>query len=182
MKPMMTPEQFVAANKANVETVMTLINSAVARAERLTALNLNTVRTVLENGTASAKALMAIKNPQDLASLQAELAQPIVEEAVAYARSVNEIVTEGQQEVAKLFEAQVAELNKALAEALDQAAKSAPAGSEAAFAALKTAMETASTAYENVSQTVKKMAETAEDNLSADAEATVKAVTGKKSK
>jgi phasin family protein len=182
MKPMMTPEQFVAANKANVETVMTLINSAVARAERLTALNLNTVRTVLENGTASAKALMAIKNPQDLASLQAELAQPIVEEAVAYARSVNEIVTEGQQEVAKLFEVQVAELNKALAEALDQAAKSAPAGSEAAFAALKTAMETASTAYENVSQTVKKMAETAEDNLSAAAEATVKAVTGKKSK
>ena len=32
--------------------------------------------------------------------------------------------------------------------ALDQAAKSAPAGSEAAFAAIKSAMETATTTYE----------------------------------
>lgn len=177
-----TPEQIVAANKANIETLMTLVNSAVARAERLAALNLNTVRSVLEDGAVNAKSLMAVKNPQDLAGLQAELTQPIVEKAVAYARSVNEIVAEGQQEVAKLFETQVAELNKTFATALEQAAKSAPAGSEAAFAAVKSAMETANSAYENVSKTVKQLAQTAEGNLSAAAEATVKAVTGKKSK
>ena len=42
-----TPEQFAAANKANVETAMSLVKSAVARAERISALNLNTVRSVL---------------------------------------------------------------------------------------------------------------------------------------
>jgi phasin family protein len=177
-----TPEQFAAANKANVETAMSLVKSAVARAERISALNLNTVRSVLEDSTASAKTLTAVKNPQELMDLQATLTQPIVEKAVDYARSVNEIVAEGQQEVAKLFEAKIAEMNKSFTAALDQAAKSAPAGTEAAFAALKSAVAAGNSAYENVSNTVKQMAETAEGNLTAAAEAAVKAVTGNKAK
>ena len=182
MTKITTPEEIVAANKANMETMMTLVNSAVARSERVAALNLNTVRAVLEDGAASAKTLMAVKNPQELVSLQTELTQPIVEKAVAYAKSVNEIAAEGQQEVAKFFETQFAELNKNFAAALDQASKSAPAGSEAGFAAIKSALQTASSAYETVSNNVKQMAETAGTNLAAATEATVKAVTAKKSK
>ncbi|MBL8452582.1 MAG: phasin family protein, partial [Zoogloea sp.] len=34
-----TPEQIVAANKANVETLLTLANTAFASAERIAALN-----------------------------------------------------------------------------------------------------------------------------------------------
>ncbi len=177
-----TPEEIVAANKASMESMMALVNSAVSRSERVAALNLNTVRSVMEDSAASAKTLMGIKNPQDLVSLQTELTQPIVEKAVAYAKSVNEIVAEGQQEVAKLFETQFAELNKNFVAALDQAAKSAPSGSEAGFAAIKTALQTASSAYESVSKNVKQMAETAGTNLTAATEATVKAVTAKKSK
>jgi phasin family protein len=177
-----TPEQFAATNKANVETVMTLVNSALARAERLAALNLNTVRSVLEDSAASSKTLTAVKTPQELVDLQATLTQPIVEKAVAYARSVNEIVAEGQQEVSKLFEAQIAEVNKNFAAALEQAAKSAPAGTEGAFAAIKSAFAAGNTAFDNVTKTVKQMADTAETNLAAAADATVKAVTGKTSK
>jgi phasin family protein len=180
MTPFTTPEQLAAASKANVETVMTLVNSAVSRAERLAALNLETARSVLEEGTASAKTLSTVKSPQELAELQASLTQPIVEKAMAYARSVNEIVAEGQQEVTKLFEVQIAELNKTFAAALDNAAKSAPAGMEGAFTAMKSALAAGNSAYGQVSKTVKQMAETAENNLSAAAEATAKAVTAKK--
>ncbi len=175
-----TPEQFAAANKANVETALSLVNSAVARAERISALNLNTIRSVLEDSAASAKTLTAVKNPQDLVELQNALTQPIVEKAVAYARSVNEIMAEGQQEVTKLLESQIADLNKTFSAALDQVAKSAPAGTEGIFTAVRSAMETANTAYENFSKAAKQVAETAEANVAAATEAAVKAVTSKK--
>jgi len=177
-----TPEQFIAANKASVDSLMTLVNSAVARAERLAALNLNTVRAVLEDSNVSSKTLTAVKNPQDLVELQATLTQPIVDKAVAYARSVNEIVSEGQHEVTQLFEAQFAELNKTFAAALDQAAKSAPAGSEGMFAAIKSAFSAGNDAFDNVSKVAKQAAEAAQANVSAAADATVKALSAKTSK
>jgi phasin family protein len=171
-----TPEQFAATNKANVETVMTLVNSALARAERLAALNLNTVRSVLEDSAASSKTLTAVKTPQELVDLQATLTQPIVEKAVAYARSVYEITSQSQEELSKLFEAQVAELNKGVATALDTAAKSAPAGSDVAVAAVKSAIAAANSAYDSMSKAAKQVAEIAEANVAAATNATVKAV------
>lgn len=176
-----TPEQFVAANKANVETVLSLANSTIARAERLSALNLSTAHSVLEDSAASAKTLLATKNPQDLVDLHASLAKPIVEKVFAYASDVYAIAAEGQQEVSKLFEAQIAELNKNFALALDNAAKSAPAGSEPAFAAARSAVEQVSNVYDNISKAAKQVAETAEANVAAATSATLKAVGAQKS-
>ncbi len=173
------PEQFAAASKANLESLLAQANTTFARAERLAALNLNTARSVLEDSAANTKALLAVKDPQDLVKLQATLAQPIVDKAVAYARSVYEIAAEGQNDVSKLFEAQIADLNKNLATALDQAAKSAPAGTEPAFAAVKQAIAAANSAYDSVSKATKQAVEMAEANVAAATDATVKAVKGK---
>lgn len=175
-----TPEQFVAANKANVETVLSLANSTIARAERLTTLNLNTAHSVLEESAASTKTLLASKNPQELVDLHATLAQPIVEKVFAYASNVYAIAAEGQQEVSKLFEAQIAELNKNFAIALDNAAKSALPGSEPVFAAARSAVEQANTVYDNITKAAKQVAETAEANVAAATSATLKAVSAKK--
>ncbi len=175
-----TPEQFVAAGKANVETLVTLANSAIARAERLVALNLNTGRSVLEDSVASTKTILEVKTPQELASLQASLAQPMIDKAVSYGRSLKEIATEGQQEVAKLFEGQIADLNKSFNAALEQAAKSAPAGSEAVFSAIKSAVAASNSAYESVTKAAKQFADVAESNLSAATEVAVKAAGTKK--
>jgi hypothetical protein len=65
-----TTEQFASANKANVETLLTLANTAFASAERLAALNLNTARAMLEDSVANAKALLAVKDVQELVALQ----------------------------------------------------------------------------------------------------------------
>lgn len=171
-----TPEQFAAANKANVETLLNLANAAFANVERLAALNLNTARSVLEDSAANAKALLAVKDVQSLMNLQASLAQPLIEKAVAYNRSVYEIASQNQEEVSTLFAAQIAELNKNVAAALDQAAKSAPAGSDTAIAAMKSAIATANSAYGSVSKAAKQVAEIAEANVAAATSATVKAV------
>ncbi|MBW7860457.1 MAG: TIGR01841 family phasin [Rhodocyclaceae bacterium] len=171
-----TPEQFAATNKANVEALLTVANSAFASAERLAALNLNTARTLLEDTMANTKAVLGAKDVQELLTLQTSLAQPLVEKAVAYNRSVYEIATQNQEEISKLLEAQVSELNKNLAAVLDKAAKSAPAGSDVAVAAVKSAIAAANSAYDSVSKAAKQVAEIAEANVAAATNATVKAV------
>ena len=171
-----TPEQFAAANKATVDSLLSLANTALASAERIAALNLNTARSLLEDGVANTKALLAAKDVQELVNLQTSLAQPIVEKAVAYARSVYEITSQSQEEVTKVMESQVAEINKGVASALDKAAKSAPAGSDVAVAAVKSAIAAANSAYDSMSKAAKQVAEIAEANVAAATNATVKAV------
>ena len=171
-----TPEQFAAYNKANTEAALSVANAAFAGVERLAALNLNTVRTMLEEAIANTKAVLAVKDVEALMSLQSALAQPMVEKAVAYNRSVYEIATQSQGEITKLLEAQMAELNKSVAEALDTAAKSAPAGSDVAVAAVKSAIAAANSAYDSVNKAAKQVAEIAEANVTAATNATVKAV------
>jgi len=171
-----TPEQLAGVNKATVESLLTLANTAFASAERLAALNLNTARTMLEDSVANAKAMLAVKDVQELMSLQSAFAQPIVEKAVAYSRSVYEISAQTQEEVSKVFEAQFAELNKNVAAVLDKAAKSAPAGSDVAVAAVKSAIAAANSAYDSMNKAAKQVAEIAEANVTAATNATVKAV------
>ena len=171
-----TPEQLASANKAKIETVLTLANSAFASAERLAALNLNTARSLLEDGVANAKALLGAKDMQELFSLQSSMAQPAVEKAIAYSRSVYEISAQTQEEFSKVLEAQFNDFNKSLASMLEKAAKNAPAGSDVAVAAVKSAIAAANSAYDSMSKAAKQVAEIAESNVAAATSATVKAV------
>ena len=171
-----TTEQFASANKATVETLLTVANTAFASAERLAALNLNTARAMLEDSVANAKALLGVKDVQQLIAMQTTLAQPAVEKAVAYSRSVYEIATQTQEELSKVVEGQFSEMNKNVATALDKAAKNAPAGSDVAVAAVKSAIAAANSAYDSMTKAAKQVAETAEANVAAATTATVKAV------
>ena len=171
-----TPEQLASANKANVETLLTIFNTAFASAERIAALNLNTARVLLEDTVGNAKALLAAKDAQELLSLQSTLAQPSLEKAVAYSRSIYEITSQTQEELGKVFESQFAEMNKSVTTALDKAAKNAPAGSDVAVAAVKSAIAAANSAFDNMSKAAKQVAEMTEANVAAATTATVKAV------
>ncbi len=169
------PEQFAAANKAYVESLLTIANTAFTSAERLAALNLNTARSMLEDSVGTAKSLMSIKDVQELLGSQSTLAQPAMEKVVAYSRSVYEIGSQTQEELGKVFEAQYAELNKNVSTALDKAAKSAPAGSDVAVAAVKSAIAAANSAYDSINKAARQVAEIAEANVAAATTATVKA-------
>ena len=168
-------EQLANANKANVETLLSIANTAFASAERLAALNLNTARAMLEDSVASAKALLAVKDVQQLMAMQSTLAQPAIEKAVAYSRSAYEIATQTQEELTKVVEAQFSEINKNVASALDQAAKNAPAGSDVAVAAVTSAIAAANSAYDSMSKAAKQVAEISQANVAAATNAAVKA-------
>lgn len=171
-----TPEQFAAANKATVDSLLSLANTALASAERVAALNLHTARALIEDGMSNTKALLGAKDVQEAMSVQASLAQPNVEKAVAYSRSVYEISAQTQEEISKIVESQFTEFNKSVATLLDKAAKSAPAGSDVAVAAVKSAIAAANSAFDSMNKAAKQVAEIAEANVAAATNATVQAV------
>ncbi|HMV04223.1 MAG TPA: phasin family protein [Accumulibacter sp.] len=171
-----TPEQFAAANKASVDAMLTLANTALASAERIAALNLNTARSMLEDGVANAKAMLGAKDAQEFFAVQASLAQPSLEKAVAYTRSVYEISAQSKEEMSKLLEAQFAEFQKQTLALLEKATKNAPAGSDVAVSAVKSAISAATSAFDSMNKAAKQVAEIAEANVAAATNATVKAV------
>ena len=170
------PEQFAAANKVAVDSLLTVANTALASAERIAALNLNTARSIIEDSVANSKALMGAKDVQEVVALQSSLAQPNVEKAVAYSRSIYEISAQTQEELSKLVEAQFADFQKNVAGMLDKVSKQAPAGSDVAVAAVKSAFAAANSAFDNMNKAAKQVAEIAEANVAAATSATVKAV------
>ena len=159
------PEQFAAANKATVDSLLSVANTALASAERIAALNLNTVRSALEDSVSGAKSVMAAKDPQEALKLQSSLTQPAVEKAVAYSRSVYEITSQTQQELAKMVEAQFGDFQKSMAGMVEMATKPAPAGAESAVAAIQNAIAAATSAFGNMNSVAKQFAETAQANI-----------------
>ena len=160
-------DQFIAANKAAVDSLMAVANAALSSAERIAALNLDTARSTLEQSVSGAKALAGAKNAQEAAAIQASLAQPGIEQAVAYSRSVYEITSEAQQQLAKVVESQYGEFQKSLNGMMAQALKSAPAGSETVIANFQNALASANTAFGNMNAMAKQISETAQANIAA---------------
>ena len=155
------PEQITATNKAGVETLIGLANTQFAALQQLSALNLKVAKSAFEESVSYTKSLLGAKDPQSFASLSAAAAQRALEEAIAYSRSVYEIATQSQAEMTKFAEAQTGELNKNIVGYLDNVAKNAPAGSDVAIAAVKSALAATNSAYDSIGRATKHASELA---------------------
>jgi phasin family protein len=164
---MLTVEQVVAAQKANIETLFGLTNKAFEGVERLVELNLQVAKTAMTEAAANTKAVLSVKDAQELLALQTTLLQPTAEKAAAYSRHVYDIAAATNAEVTKVAEAQMADAQAKVAGLVDTAVKNAPAGSESAVAMVKSAMTAASNAYESVSKAAKQATDVAEANFAA---------------
>ena len=162
-----TPEQIVSSNKAGVEAILGLAHSQFAAFERLSALYFNTTKAAFEEGVGHAKALLNAKDAQEYINLNAAATQPTMEKIIAYSRSVYEVAAQTNGEMAKLLEGQAAEFNKNLVGLLDKVSKNAPAGSDVAVAAVKSALAAANTAYDSFNKVAKQATEIAEANVTA---------------
>jgi len=162
-----TPEQIAAANKAGVETLIGLANTQFAALERLSALNFNLAKSAFEESVGYTKSLLGAKDPQEFAALSATAAQPALEKALSYTRSVYEIATQTQAEMNKFAEAQAGEFNKNMAGYLDKVSKNAPAGSDVVIAAVKSALAATNSAYDSINRATKQASELAETNFAA---------------
>ena len=172
---MMTPEQMIAAHKANLETLFGLTGKAFEGVEKLVELNLQVAKTALGEISETTKAALSVKDAQELMALQAGLLQPVAEKAAAYSRHVYDIAAATNAEVSKVVEATTADSQKKFLAVVDTAVKNAPAGSENAVALVKSAVAAANNAYESVNKAAKQAAEVAEANFQTITASAVKA-------
>jgi phasin family protein len=170
-----TPEQMLAAQKANVETLFGLTNKAFEGVEKLVELNLQVAKTTLGEVAETTKAAMSVKDAQELLALQASLLQPSAEKAAAYSRHLYDIIAGTNAEVTRVAEATMADSQKTVLSLVDNAVKNAPAGTENAVALVKSAVAAANNAYESVNKAAKQAAEVAEANFTAMTNTAVKA-------
>jgi phasin family protein len=165
-----TPEQIQATTKANVDAFLSLATSQFAAIEKFATLNANVVKSAFEDSIANARALAGAKDVQELVSLQSTFAQPAIEKAIAYSKSVYEVATQTNTELTKATERRVSEWNENFVTLLDKAAKNAPAGSDVAVSAVKQMLAAANSAYDNFNKVAKQATEIAEANVTAASE------------
>jgi phasin family protein len=162
---MLTAEQMIAAQKANLETLFGLTHKAFEGMEKLVELNMQTAKAALSETASHAQAVLSVKDAQELMALHAGMVQPLAEKTAAYSRHLYDIAAGTSSEFAKAVEAQTADAQAKFMAVVDNAAKNAPAGSETAVAVMKSAVAAASNAMESVQKAVKQATEMAEANF-----------------
>jgi phasin family protein len=155
-------DQLAAFNKAQMEAALKMAEAAAAHMEKLAEVQLNAAKAAYANSLNALRQLAAVKDADELTKLTQGIAQPAWEEAAAYAKNLYKAVAAAQAEFAANLEEQVADSSKKMMSALDAAMKSAPGGSETAFAAAKSAVESTRTVYETMVKAAKQMAGLAE--------------------
>lgn len=167
---MLTVEQMMATQKANIETLFGLTHKAFEGVEKIVELNLSVSKAALNDAANHTQSLMSVKDAQELLALQSSLMQPVAEKVASYSRHLYDIASGAGADLSKVVEGQATDAQKKFADFVDNAAKNAPAGSEAAVAMVKSAVAAASNAMESVQKAVKQATDVAEANMAAVAE------------
>ena len=96
-----TPEQIQAAGKANVDAILSLAATQFAALEKLANLDAALGKTAFADGIANTKALLGAKDAQEFVSLQQNFVRPALDKAIAYSKSVQEILDSAYDNFAK---------------------------------------------------------------------------------
>jgi phasin family protein len=161
------PEQIAASQKAGLDAFFGLTGKVFEGVEKLVVLNLQVARSTLVESQENLTKAPATTEPQQWFTLQAGFTAPFAEKSLAYSRQFFDIASTTQAEVAQLAQAQYKQYNAKVQALIEEAAKSAPAGSEAAIAAWKSAISTTTTLYESLQKTGRQAVEMAGTNLEA---------------
>lgn len=162
-----TAEQFIAANQANLQALEGLSTQAFAGVEKLVELNMAASKAALGESFSHIQAILGAKDAQELLALQAGAFKPLAEKSAAYLQHVQTIATGSGAEFTKTVEAKMTEAQKALGGAVESLAKNAPAGTETAVAAFKSALVAGQNAVESAQTSAKKAVEAVQSNFTA---------------
>jgi phasin family protein len=158
-------DTFMASQQAGVEAFSSLSEKAFASFEKLVQLNMGAAKAALSQSLESLQTLAAAKDAQSVLALQSGLLQPLSESASAYSRSLYEIVSGASADLTSTFESTHAESQKNVAVLLENSLKSAPAGSEAAVAAIRSAVTAGNQAVESAKKAAKQAVQLVESNV-----------------
>lgn len=171
----LVPEQFAATQKPTLEAFFSLTNKVVEGLEKLAQLNLQVLRATLTETQENVLKGLSTKDPGEWIAQRQTLTEAVPERITSYNRQVFDIVSGVQAESAQFAQAQGEAYNKRVETLVEDVAKSAPAGSEAAIAAWKSALSAGSALAETVQKSYQQAVQAAESNVEAAAVAASRA-------
>ena len=145
-------EQMTELNNTAVLSAARLSKLSLDSAERVLALQLGFAKTALGDATRAARAASGTQDVQQLLALRTKAAETAMSQWLEYSRGLYEVASDAQSELSKLAEERLAEVQRTVTETVDQAAKSAPAGSDVAVAAMKSSLAAATAAFDSFSK------------------------------
>ena len=175
-------EQFGDFSKSIVDSAMKFAKVSFDSAERMIALNLEAAKVSLDVTAKNANAATSVKDIQELNGLRTKAGETGLEFFVGYSKNLYDISTAAQAQYSSLVEERVSSFQKTVVEGIDKAAKNAPAGSDVAFAALKSGIAAQASAFDTLSKAGKQVSGFADTAFKAAAETTTKATSSSKRK
>ena len=162
-----TPEHLSAFNASSLDVALQFARISIDATERLFNAGIEAGREV-SNEAAKVSALNGeTKTFQDFIAFQSKTAEAGVEKALSLSKSFYDVAQQAQKEFSSVMETKVSEFNKVLNSSLDQALKSAPAGADAAVAAIKSTVAASAAAFDSISKAARQTASAAEANVQA---------------
>ena len=162
-----SPEQIAASQNASLDAFFGLTGKVFEGVEKLVALNLQVVRSTMAESQENLTKVPGTIDPQQWLTLQAGFTAPFAERSLSYGRQLFDIASTMQAAVAQFAGTQYERYNARVQEFTEEAVKRAPAGSEAAIAAWKTALSATTALNESLHKTSQQAVEMAGTNLEA---------------
>ena len=153
--------------RAAVDAAAKVARISMDSAERTLTVQLEYAKGTLDQASLNARAIATVKDVQSLMTLPSRIAENTLENIVGYSRSLYEVAATAQAEYSRLAEERMASFQQAVAQSVDEAAKSAPAGGDVAVAAMKSQMAAATAAFDSFSKAAKNMASFADAGITA---------------
>jgi phasin family protein len=164
-------------NAANLASAERLARLSLEKSEALSALAWGYSKDSFDDVSKHTRSLLEVKDVNDFYLARTKATEAVVSKAGQFARESYAIASAAQTEVAKMLEERVAALHKSAVEFVEVSAKRAPAGSEAAVAAVKSMVAASAVAFDTLSKASKqaqgyveaavKASETTADNVKA---------------
>lgn len=98
-------DYLASAGQGKLDALSSFYENAFICAHRVIALNLKATQSLMEGNLSEVKTLLTARDPASLCQAQSEMAQRLIEQAVGYALSFQEVVAENQRKLSNLAEA-----------------------------------------------------------------------------
>ena len=158
-------DQFAAIQKNSLDVFAGLSQKTFASFEKLVELNMAAAKAVVAESMSNLQALAGAKDAQAVLALQSGMIQPLAEKSASYSRHLYDIASDTGAEFTKALESTTAESQKAVTSLLESSLKNAPAGSEAAVAVFRSAIDAGNNAVESAQKTAKQAVQMVESKL-----------------
>jgi len=148
-----------------MESATRITRISMDGAERTVSLQLAFAKGALNQATTDALAIAHARDVQELLALRTKMAESAIESLMGYSRSLYEVASETQSEFGKFAEERMSTFQQAVTDSVEQAAKSAPAGSDVAVAAIKSSLAATTAAFDTFSKAAKQAASLADAGI-----------------